>query len=82
MDYLLSFDSTQSVLQAEQILIRHGIPIETVPHSAFDHSRCGMAILVEDKWIEVARRSLSEADIAVEIEKVTRQTPLKTEFRD
>jgi len=63
MDYLAIFENTQAVLQAEQILIRRGIPFETVPHSQFDRAGCGLAILFSEKFISALRRAIGEVHI-------------------
>ena len=66
MDVLISFPNTLSVLQAEQILIRHRIPFETVPRSRFDRELCGLGILFSDVYFDAARQALDAAQLQAE----------------
>ena len=68
MDILASFKDTLTVMQAEQILTRRGIPFETVPRSRWDRSRCGLGILFEQSYLEKARQALEESHLEVEFE--------------
>jgi hypothetical protein len=66
MDYLLTFSGTQAVLQAEQHLIRHQLPCETVPHKFYNREGCGMAIVIDERYLKQAVKTLEEAEIPVE----------------
>jgi hypothetical protein len=68
MDILATFADTLAVMQAEQILTRRGIPFETVPRTRFDRSRCGLAILFAEPYLEKARLALQEAHLDAEFE--------------
>lgn len=75
MNYLLTFKGTASVLQAEQILIRRNIPFETVPHSHFNQSGCGLAILFSEKHVEDLRRALDEVHLKGNFMRINHEAP-------
>ena len=77
MDRLVTFRDTQSVLQAEQILIRRKIPFETVPYSHFNRSGCGLAILFSNDHYESLRRALNEVQLEGEFIPVDSEPPGK-----
>lgn len=77
MDVLITFPDTDSVLQAEQILIRHRIPFETVPHSQYNRSRCGLAILTSDQYAKKLTPMLKNAQIQFEFIQVKSVQPLQ-----
>lgn len=79
MDYLATFKDTRSVMQAEQIFIRRGIPFETVPYSRFQRSGCGLAILFSQKYAEMTRKALEEIQLSVEIIPVEAPMPHENE---
>ena len=77
MDCLITFSDTQSVLQAEQILVRRRIPFETVPHSLFNRSRCGLAILLSEEYTKGLRVVFEKAQLKSEFIQVDRAHPFE-----
>ena len=81
MDYLATFINTQAVLQAEQILIRRKIPFETVPHSQFERSGCGLAILFSEKHLSALRQALKEIHIQGKFFQIDETPPHKSPIK-
>jgi hypothetical protein len=67
MDVLLIFPDTQTVLQAEQVLMRRRIPFETVPQSLYKRKKCGLGILIDAQYREPARLALEESHLTVDL---------------
>jgi hypothetical protein len=66
MDVLLTFPDTQTVLQAEQVLMRRQIPFETVPQSLYKRKKCGLGILIEATYLDTARLVMSEFHLSAD----------------
>lgn len=75
MDILATFPDTLSVLHAEQILTRRGIPFETVPRTRFDRQHCGLGILFSEEYLEKAKAALDEAGLATDFTRPNEPTP-------
>lgn len=80
MDYLATFPNTQSVLQAEQILIRRKVPFETVPKVLINKERCGLAILFSAEYLASVQRALGEADLRHETTPINENNSTLKEF--
>lgn len=76
MDYLATFKDTISVLQAEQILIRRGIPFETVPYSRFRRSGCGLAIQFSGDYLAALLQALDEVHLESHVMQLESEIPL------
>lgn len=77
MDVLLNFPDTQTVLQAEQILIRRKIPFETVPRSRYLPGKCGLSILCAHEYEKAAEGALKDAHISANFTHLDPITPSK-----
>ena len=65
MDYLATFESTRAVMQAEQILMRKKVPFETVPHSQYRQSGCGLAIVFAAEHRQAVVNALRGVGISI-----------------
>ncbi len=63
----MTFSDTLQVLQAEQVLIRHKLPFETVPQSHYNRKKCGLGILLSVEYLPKAHEFLQEAHIIVKV---------------
>jgi hypothetical protein len=75
MDILASFEGTQWVLQAEQILIRRRIPFETVPLSRYQRKHCGLGIIFAEAHLQAARLAFAEAQVKAVLKKLPEADP-------
>ncbi|TKJ38418.1 hypothetical protein CEE37_12940 [candidate division LCP-89 bacterium B3_LCP] len=62
-DCLAIFEDTRSVMQAEQVLIRRGIPFETVPRKKYSKSGCGLAIQFDESYKDDVHKATEEAQL-------------------
>jgi hypothetical protein len=75
MDYLATFESTRSVMQAEQILMRKKVPFETVPHSQYQHSGCGLAIVFAAEHKQAVVAAIGENKLKMNLVQITKPIP-------
>lgn len=75
MDYLVTFESTRAVMQAEQLLIRKKVPFETVPHSQYKNKGCGLAIVFAAEYKTIVEKTLHENELKINLVQILKSVP-------
>jgi hypothetical protein len=58
---LLVFDSTNLALKAERLLKSMGVPCSVIPTPVEVTSDCGMALLINERWLEAVTEGMAES---------------------